>query len=229
MKTMIVGKEGSGKTLIMGRETEKVVYRNARLAKKTGIVRPIVSNIDYSESFRSWALDKGVPIRKWRHISELERMTECDLFIDEVGAYFDSRTFEYLPLSTRLWLAQAQKLGVHIWGGAQDWGQIDVSFRRLVQRIYEVKKVFGTRRPSKTMPAGKYRFALSVQWRLVPNSNSDLADTKPMSIIPVPILMLPRDMERFNTNSRVLETDPPPLRKIVQVCEEDGYKRTRYI
>jgi len=174
-------------------------------------------------------LDKGVPNRKWRHISELERMTECDLFIDEVGAYFDSRTFEFLPLSTRLWLAQAQKLGVHIWGGAQDWGQIDVSFRRLVGKIYEVKKVFGTRRPSKTMPAGKYRFAVSVQWRLVPNSNSDLADTKPMSIIPVPILMLPRDMARFNTNSRVLETDPPPLRKIVQVCEEDGYRRTRYI
>jgi len=229
MKTMIVGKEGSGKTLIMGRETEKVVYRNARLAKKTGIVRPIVSNINYSDAFHAFAMDKGVPIRKWRHISELETMTECDLFIDEVGAYFDSRTFEYLPLSTRLWLAQAQKLGVHIWGGAQDWGQIDVSFRRLVNRIYEVKKVIGTRRPSKTLPAGKYRWAISLQWRLVPNSDSDLADTKPMSIIPVPILTLPADMERFDTNSRVLETDPPPLKKIVQVCPEDGYRRTRYI
>jgi len=226
---MIVGKEGSGKTLIMGRETERVIYRNARLAKKTGLVRPIVSNINYSDEFIQFALDKGVPIRKWRHISELERMTECDLFIDEVGAYFDSRTFEYLPLSTRLWLAQAQKLGVHIWGGAQDWGQIDVSFRRLVGKIYEVKKLIGTRRPSKTLPAGKYRWAISLQWRLVPNSNSDLAETKPMSIIPVPILMLPRDMDRFDTNSRVLETDPPPLKKIVQVCEEDGYRRTRYI
>lgn len=229
MKTMIVGKEGSGKTLIMGRETEKVVLRNARLAKKTGLVRPIVSNINYSRSFLDWAASKGVPIRQWRHISELEKMTECDLFIDEVGAYFDSRTFEYLPLSTRLWLAQAQKLGVHIWGGAQDWGQIDVSFRRLVGKIYEVKKLIGTRRPSKTMPAGKYRWAISLQWRLVPNSNSDLADTKPMSIVPIPVLMLPADMDRFDTNSRVLETAPPPLKKIVQICEEDGYKRTRYI
>jgi len=229
MKTMIIGKEGSGKTLIMGRLTEDIIYRNARLAKKTGLIRPIVSNINYSDQFRSFAVDMGVPIRKWQHIAELEKLTECDLFIDEVGAYFDSRTFEYLPLSTRLWLAQAQKLGVHIVGGAQDWGQIDVSFRRLVNRIYEVKKLFGTRRPSKTLPAGKIRFAVSLRWRLSPNANSDLADVKPVGLLPVPILMLPRDMERFDTNSRVLETDPPPLKKIVQVCPEDGYRRTRYI
>jgi len=229
MKTMYIGKEGSGKTLLMGGETERLIFRNARLLKQTGIPRPIVSNIAYSDDLRWLAHDKGVPLYQWQHIAELEKMTECDLFIDEVGAYFDSRTFEFLPLSTRLWLAQAQKLGVHIFGGAQDWAQIDVSFRRLVNRIYEVKKLIGTRRPSRTMPAGRIKFAVSLMWRLSPNANSDLAEVKPVSLFPTPIFMTLKDMERFNTNSRVLESKPPPLRKLVQVCEEDGYVRTRYI
>jgi len=257
MKTVYIGLEGSGKTFLMGSETERLIDRNAKLHKKvlglweekknvlkrhlsllqkTGgdtsdvllaiqelekdIPKPrdIVSNIKYSPSLENYANSKGINIRYWKDIEELERFTECDLFIDEIGAYFDSRTFDLLPLSTRLWLAQAQKLGVHIWGGAQDWGQIDVSFRRLVGKIYEVKKLIGTRRPSKTMPAGKYRWAISLQWRLVPNANSDLADTRPMSIVPVPILMLHADMDRFDTNIRVSDTDPPPLKKIVQVC-----------
>lgn len=229
MKTMYIGKEGSGKTLLMGRETERLIYRNHNLFRKTGVPRDIVSNIAYSDELLQFAQEMGVTIRKWQHIAELERMQEVDLFIDEVGAYFDSRTFEYLPLSTRLWLAQAQKLGVHIIGGAQDWAQIDVSFRRLVNRIYEVKKLVGTRRPSKTLPAGKLRFALSLKWRLAPNANSDLADVKPVSLLPMLVFMRPKDMKRFDTNSRVLETAPPPLKKIVQECPEDGYRRVRYI
>jgi len=233
MKLIVAGLEDSGKGLKLSVIFENLVYRNAKYLQMGCNPRPIVSVLPLTPRAIEWAASLHVQVIDWSKrtdiIEMLETLQSCDLILDEVGTYFDSRTYHLLPLSTRLWLAQAQKLGVHIWGGAQDWGQIDVSFRRLVGAIYEVKKVFGTRRPSKTLPAGKYRFAVSVKWRLVPNSNSDLADTKPMSIVPVPIFMLPKDMERFDTNSRVLETDPPPLKKIVQICPEDGYRRTRYI
>lgn len=229
MKTIWIGKEGSGKTLLMGRESERLVHRNASLAKKTGLVRPIVSNISYSEEFIDFAKSKGVPLKRWRHIEELDSMTECDLFIDEVGAYFDSRTYADLPLSTRLWLAQAQKLGVHIWGGAQDWAQIDISFRRLVNRLYEVKKVCGSRRPSRTLPGSKVPWAIGLVWRLNPQSDSDTGSAKTISIIPSLIIVTKKDTSRFDTNARVQQSDPPPLKKIVRVCPEDGYKRTRYV
>jgi len=34
MKTVYIGLEGSGKTFLMGSETERVIYRNANLHKK---------------------------------------------------------------------------------------------------------------------------------------------------------------------------------------------------
>lgn len=229
MKTIFVGKEGSGKTLLLGREAERIVYRNAHLFKRTNEMRPIVTNIAHSDSFIEWANSKGVPMYKWQHIADLEQLDECDLFIDEVGAYFDSRTYADLPLSTRLWLAQAQKLGVHIYGGAQDWAQIDVSFRRLVNYLYEVKKIFGTRRPSRTLPAGKHPFAVGLRWRLNPVSESDTGKAKTLSFIPSLVVMTKADTSRFDTNSRVAMSDPPPLKKITRVCPEDGHVRTRYV
>jgi len=229
MKTVYVGKEGSGKTLLLGRESERLVYRNVFLAKKTGYMRPLISNISYSPQFIKFATSKGVPVKQWRHISELELFTEADILIDEIGAYFDSRTFADLPLSTRLWLAQAQKLGVHIYGGAQDWAQIDISFRRLVSHLYEIRRIFGSRRPSKSIPGSKHPFAVAFRWRLDPNGAAETTDAKSLSVIPALIVMTKRDTDRFDTNARVAMSDPPPLRKVVRVCPEDGYKRIRYI
>lgn len=228
MKTVYIGLEGSGKTFLMGRDTEICIDRNAKLLKKTGLVRPIVSNITYSKSMETYAESKGVPIRYWKDIEELETFQECDLFIDEIGAYFDSRTYSDLPLSTRLWLAQAQKLGVDIYGGAQDWGQIDVSFRRLVKRLYELKKVMGTRRPSRTRPAGKRPWAILLAWKVAPASTSDSTELRTLSIIPEIHFAGRRSFARFDTNARVADTAPPPLRKVVRVCPEDGYTQVRY-
>lgn len=213
----------------MGRESDRLVYRNSYFYKKTGVMRPIVSNIAYSDSFKAFAASKGVPVRSWQHLAELETMSECDLFIDEVGAYFDSRTFADLPLSTRLWLAQAQKLGVYIYGGAQDWAQIDVSFRRLVNKLYHVTKVVGSRRPSKSLPGSRIPWAFGLVWRLDPQSDADSGKLKALSIIPSIAVMTSHDTSRFDTNARVLQSAPPPLRKIVRVCPEDGYTRTRYL
>lgn len=194
--------------------------------------RRIVSNIRYSKSLEEYAKNKGIEITYWKDIEELEKLSECDLFIDEIGAYFDSRTFDLLPLSTRLWLAQAQKLGVDIWGGAQDWGQIDVSFRRLVKRLYELKKVLGTRRPSKTFPAGKHPWALIMAWKVAPAASSDSTELRTLSIMPEFHFAGKKSFGRFDTNARVPDTAPPPLKKIVRHWfDEDGkvgYTRTVY-
>jgi len=235
MKRIYVGKEGSGKTLMMGRESERIVIRNEKLYKKVGIMRPIVSNVRYSDEFIEWANLKGVPIVFWKNVEELEDFSECDLIIDEIGTYFDSRTYADLPLNTRLWLAQAQKLGVQIIGGAQDWAQIDVSFRRLVNELIEVNKFLGSRRPSRTLPGGKYPWALLVLTSLEPVASANPEDLRSLHIIPAYLnplnyrLALRADTDRFDTNARVLKSDPPPLRKIVRVCHEDGHRQIRYV
>lgn len=222
MKIVYVGQEGSGKTLLLGRETERLIYRNVRLAKQTGTMRPIVSNIAYSSRLIQLGKTLGVPIREWRDVAELETFEECDLFIDEIGTYFDSRTFSDLPLSTRLWLAQGQKRGVHIYGGTQDWGQVDISFRRLVSSLYEVKRLFGTRRPSKSIPGSRYPFALALKWKI--NPVSDIEKLKTIGLFPSLIMMTKVDTERFDTNARVPMSKAPPLvhiERFCQVCEKN--------
>jgi len=233
MKTVYIGKEGSGKTLLMGRDTKWIIDRNAKLFKKTGMVRVLRSNIAYSKSLEEYAESKGVPVMYWKDIEELEKFSECDLFIDEVGAYFDSRTFSDLPLSTRLWLAQAQKLGVHIYAGAQDWGQIDVSFRRLVSRLYEVKKVLGSRRPSKTIPAGKHPWAIILMYKVAPAASSDSTELATLSMLPEIFFAGKKAVGRFDTNARIIDSAAAPLQRIVRhwTNPETGkveYTRTVY-
>jgi len=224
MKTVYVGQEGSGKTLLLGRETERLIYRNLRLKKRTGQVRPIVSNIAYSAGFIEFAKNAGIPIREWGDVAELEHFEECDLFIDELGTYFDSRTFSDLPLATRLWLAQAQKRGVHIYGGCQDWGQVDVSFRRLVSSLYEVKRLFGSRRPSKTLPGSKYPFALALKWKV--NPVADVEKLKTIGLFPSVVMMTKKDTDRFDTNARVRLSKHPPLVHVERVCLTCGKVHT---
>jgi len=234
MKKVFIGKEGSGKTLLMGQESERILYRNVHLHKKTGFMRPIVSNIAYSAQFLAKARKLGVPVKAWRDIEELQNLTECDLFIDEVGAYFDARTFSDLPLATRLWLAQAQKLGVHIYAGAQDWAQIDVSFRRLVSSLYEVKKIAGSRRPSLSLPGSKFPWAIILIWRIAPASTSESAELRTLSVLPEFFFVGRKKVSRFDTNARIAETAAPPLKRIQRhwTNPQTGkveYTQTRYV
>jgi len=232
-KVVYIGLEGSGKSTLMALECNELVYRNERWGVKTGVVRPIVSNLQFSKSFEKFAESKGVPILYWSDIEDLEGMSECDLIIDEVGAVFDSRSFAMLPLSTRLWLAQADKLGVHIYAGAQDWAQIDVSFRRLVKRLYEVKKVIGTRRPSLSRPGAKNPWAVILKYKVAPAASSDSSELKTLSIIPWIHFFGRKTFERFDTNARIKDSEAPPLKRVVRTWTnpETGkveYKQVRY-
>jgi len=215
-KIVYMGLEGSGKTLLMSCDAYELVYRNANWKEKTGKDRPIVSNIKFTDSFLKFAKSKGIFILYWKDIEELVQMTECDLFIDEIGAYFDSRTFDSLPLNVRLWLAQADKLGVHIIGGAQDWSQIDVSYRRLVKQLYDVKKVVGTRRPSATRPGAKKPWALVLRYKVAPVAGAESTELKTLSMFPHIHFFWGKHFRRFDTNSRVEDSAPPPLKRVVR-------------
>jgi len=267
MKTIYIGKEGSGKTFLMGGDTQWCIDRNSnwhkklteiwekkilalenhialiektagdvgtalialeQLKREKPVARKIVSNIAYSKSLEKYANSKGIEVQYWKDIEELEKFTECDLFIDEVGAYFDSRTYSDLPLSTRLWLAQAQKLGVHIYGGAQDWGQIDVSFRRLVNRLFELKKVIGTRRPSLTTPPSKNPWAIMFAWKVAPAASNDSTELRTLSIIPEIHFARKKSFGRFDTNARISDSVLPPLKHRERVCADCGFVKKEH-
>lgn len=221
-KRVYVGLEGAGKSLLLARHSMRLLHRNAHWYDKVGIKRPIVSNIAYSQWFLDLADKMGVEVRHWQNIEELTSMSECDLFIDELGTYFDSRLFADLPLNTRLWVAQAEKLGVDIYGGAQDFGQIDKAFRRLCKEVNEVRKVVGSRRPMRTAPPVRAIWGFGFIRQLDPSSFAGEQVEMKTRGFPKPFMFSKRDTRVFDTSTRVALSAPVPLQHIVRNCPECG-------
>jgi len=229
-KRIYVGQEGSGKSLMMAKESIDNVYRNARWQRITGVKRPIVGNLAWSLEFREFALSMGVDVISWQHLSDLPNLSECDLYIDELATYFDSRLFADLPLNVRLWLAQAEKLGVQIIGAAQDFGQVDKSLRRLCKEVFLVQKLIGSPRPMKTAPKVKYPWGVCSIQRLDPSSFSGDQIDMQSSLLSTRLFLIRSNLlSMFETSQRVNLSEPPPLQKVVRFCPEDGYKRIKYI
>lgn len=235
-KKVYVGLESSGKSLLMSRELRLNIKRNRLWLDITGKPRPIYYNIAVSEELKQYALSLEIPLIRWSNIWSLVDMNECDLYIDELATYFDSRFYSDLPLDVRLWLSQAEKMGVQIVGATQDYFMIDISFRRLVKELYEVKKAIGSRRPMQTAPPVNFVWGIIFVWQLDARSASKAGNQEEMKVVggilgnmPKITFLKKRDTRNFYTQTRVSLSEPPPLRKYVRVCPEDGYKLVKYL
>lgn len=151
-----MGLESAGKSLKLAMDVVEVAYRNSAWRKASGIARPIVANTIFQPDFKLFVeKELEVPVLTWSETNELPDMKGCDLFIDELGRYFDARLWVDLSPDVRGWIGQAAKLGVEIYSASQNFEQVDVSYRRLVNNLYEISKLFGSPRPTNTRPPVK--------------------------------------------------------------------------
>jgi len=201
---------------------------NVENALKAPFVRPITSILPFKSRFLEFAAEHRVPIRDWSEsrsvISDLEELRSTDLIIDEVGTYFDARTFKDLPLSTRLWLAQASKLGVDIYGAAQDFSQVDISFRRLTNELYEISKIIGSPRPDISRPPVEHVWGLCMLRELNPIGYDEKNKYAGQKSIPKFFLIQQKYCEVYDTNKRVPKAEFPPFRHVLRRCELAGCK-----
>jgi len=132
--------------------------------------------------------------------------------------------------SVKKWLPQSEKLGVHIFCTAQDYGQVAKDFRRLVKKVYEVKQVFGPKRPGPNLPY-KPRFILGLQilHSLDPRQfDGDQMDMATKSLIPSFKWYTRAAVERYDTNKLVIESPLAPLKHIARICNEPGCKHEHH-
>ena len=218
-KIIYTGIESSGKSLRMAIEIPKIVKRNAKWFKQTGIVRPIYSNLKFTEKFEIWAKeDMKIPIIYWKNLDELIGVENADIMIDEIGNYFDSRNWSDLSLDVRRWITQGAKCGVEIWGSAQDFAQVDLAFRRLVNELYEIVKVIGSPRPSNTRPPVKRIWGLC--WiRSVQSKNYKEDEKKYLDIIGSIFFIKKEDCEIFDTTQKIEKSAPTLMKHTERFCE----------
>jgi len=233
MKVIFSGLEDSGKSYKLAQASIALVYRNAKWAKMGLKPREIVSVLPYKVPFLEWAAELGVPIVDWSQsrtvIEDLEDLAHVDLILDEVGTYFDVRTFKDLPLSTRLWLAQASKLGVDIYGGAQDFAQVDLAFRRLTNELYEITKLIGSPRPDITRPVVDTVWGVCMMRQLDPKGYDEQKKKFASSGFPQFFFLQKKICEVFDTNKRVPKGVFPPYKHIERRCIIPNCRMERHV
>jgi len=227
-KLIWTGLEDSGKTYMLAVASVRIAKRNAKWQEKTGIYRPIISNIPYSVEFLELCKTLRVPVENWKDIEELPKLSDRwpgggDIFIDEVGTYFDARTFKDLPLDIRLWLAQASKMGWDMYGAAQDFAQVDIAFRRLTNQLFYVRKIAGSRRPAPSKPSIPFIWGLCTIREMDPvGYDEKMMAFNQKSVFPWPFLIRKDYCGIFDTNKRIPKSAPPPFKHIARKCEVDG-------
>jgi len=230
MKVIFSGLESSGKSLKLAMLVTNLVERNSRWRKITGTIRPLVSNMKFSQSFEDWMTkEKGVELHYWTDLRELIKFDEADIICDEVGNYFDARMWADLSLDVRRWLTQGAKSGIEFYGGAQDFAQVDKAFRRLVQPgdLHHIVKIAGSRRPSKTKPPVKRIWGLCMMRSLDPTAYDEDKKKFASSGIPQFFFIRREFCEIFDTSQKLVRSKPPKLAHIVRECELDNCAITK--
>jgi len=223
MKVIFAGLEGCGKSLKLAKVAQDLVKRNAKWGKQIGKPRPIWSNLEFSKAFEVYAQEQGVPIKYWQNLDDLIKIDNADVILDEVGNYFDSRGWENLSLDARRWLTQGSKCGIEIYGSAQDFAQVDKAFRRLVNQLFEIRKVLGSRRPAATKPPVKRIWGVCLAYGIDPQGYKE--DEKKyeegfLSWIPQGIFFIrKRDCEIFDTSQKIVRSKPPAFRHEARYCQ----------
>lgn len=222
MKRVYTGIESSGKSLALAMDLERVAARNAKWLRRTGIARPIVINMALRDSYVAQIRKTGVPIVFWKNLDEILPLVECDIFIDEILKYFDARRWADLSIDAKHWLTQGAKMGIHIYGAAQDFSQVDKSFRLLVNQCFHVTKMIGSPRPMKTAPPVRFVWGLCIQRQVNPTSfKGDSVSMETMGL-PVPFFIHKHYCDIFDTNAKVVPSDLPRLKHEVRYCEHYG-------
>jgi len=222
-KVIFAGLEGSGKSLRLAMCAVWLVERNKRWHEQTGIIRPIRSNLWFTPEFEQYAASQNVPIYYWQNVDELVSFTGCDVICDEVGTYFDSRLWADLSLDVRAWLSQGQKAGIEFWGTAQDFGQVDKSFRRLCNELYQIDKIIGSSRPAATKPPIKRIWGVCKVRSLNPREyKEDKKEFEKGAVLPSFFMIRREYCEIFDTNRKILRSKPMPFKHVEKVCELHG-------
>lgn len=237
MKIIYSGLESSGKSLKLAMVATQIAERNADwneyLREHGKQPRVIFSNMKFSESFENWCFQNGVPLRYWKTLDELIEMDQCDVIIDEVGNYFDARNWQEVTLDQRRWLTQGAKSGIEIYGGAQDFAQVDKSFRRLVNELYHIVKLVGSPRPAATKPPVERIWGVCAVFELNPREyQEDKKEQVEGAIglsLPSFMFIQRRYCEIFDTGQKITKSPPLPLRHIKRNCPDCGVIKLTHI
>lgn len=152
MITVYTGLPGQGKSIVMAFQMMKILKRNLAYKKKTGRIREVYSNIKLSSDIEDQYHEF---IKYWTDPYTLLSVRDSDIFWDEISTHLDSANWEKTSLDMKRFLRQHRKYGVDIICNTQDFLTVDISFRRLCNEVWLLRKLIGSPDMSATKPEVK--------------------------------------------------------------------------
>jgi len=214
--TVISGRPGAGKSLMLSQKLMEVLRRNQRWEKKSGIFRPVYTNLELSEKIHS---KFSRYVKYWTEPRDLPKIQDADVFIDEIANYFDANLWKETSPDIKRWLQQHRKLGVEIYGNAQDFSQVDIAFRRMTSDLYYLVKLISSRDPSPTKPPVKSVWGVSVVYTISPVDYKEDQKENKTSFHGI-MFITKAKTEVFDTRQQILPGEYPKLRHIARDCED---------
>jgi len=232
-KVIYTGIESSGKSLMLSRKADKIRIRNSRWYKITGLKRIMAFNSPMSADFIKSIENSNSIYLFFKNLDDILYLEECDIFIDEIIKFFPASQ-NSLSNEQLHFITQGAKSGIHLWGASQDFSQVHKQFRRLVNEVYVVKKIIGSRRPMKTSPPVRSIWGICSLIPVDPHSfrGDDASMVEIESGFNLKFFfILKKDISRFDTSYKIPVSTLPikRIRKQIEKCEEDGFTRVRYI
>jgi len=218
------GLPGAGKSMMTARILISVLYRNKKYFEKTGIKRKVYHNLSLSLEFKEEFKDF---LEEWSEPTQLIFYRNADVFIDEISTYFDATQWANMPLSVKRWLQQHRKHGVEIYANTQDFGQVDISVRRLTYRLFNLKKVCGSRDISATLPPPRFVWGLITKTSIDPKKYDPTL--KNVESFPSFLWLSRADISVYDTTAEVLPGKLPPLQHYERVCTDCGHVKISHL
>lgn len=232
-KVAFTGLESSGKSLQLSVQAKVALKRNIRWLKKREklglecIPRIMAFDSPMSEAFIDEIQKAGCVYLHFTSLLDIMKLEQCDIFINEIIKYFPSSGSNPLTNEQMDFLTQGAKSGVFMYFASQDFSQAHKQFRLLVNEVYVVTKIVGSRRPIRSGPPVNKIWGICTIRKVDPQSFKGDSVTMESMGLPSIFLIQREDCERFDTLHKVPLSELPPkiVRKQRIITYENGKEK----
>lgn len=221
---IVEGSPGQGKSLYTADKATLLIDRNIRWYQKGGEKRVIWSNIRFSEEYERKCLygTKDTFLEYWSDTSVLCNLRDVDILWDEIATELDARNWSDLSRELKRFLSQYRKRGVDIYANTQDFSMIDARARLMINKVFTLRKLFGSQDISTTKPLPKYIWGF-ILIREVQNFREVDPEKKKYNLIPQYLLIQKKLVELYDTRQDIEMGKLPHLRHTERTCPDCGY------
>jgi len=221
---LFIGDKGSGKSLFAAKLADYVLKQYKRVEKRypTLSKRKFYSHEKFNKITETLFGDRLV---YWENYRQLYSVRNADIYWDEVAKDLPQDSWKDTPRELRQVFSHCRKRGNRIFLNCQNIKDLDVNVKRQLDYLYRVRKWFGSRDISASLPPVKRVWGLisftryDVQ-KVLAQDDFDLV--KPKSFIPSFLLLRKKYIDLYDTTAEIPAYRPDELEHYELHCKHPG-------